>query len=112
MGVNFYLKSTATCEKIHIAKISGGWKPLYQAHESAELSKPSLHSINDIKELIDSGKYEIIDECGSKHSWDEFDSLVIKFEDRCKFNLKSNYRSRILSYINRDGTEWSYEEFC
>ena len=40
---------------IHIAKTSGGWKPLFQEHSR-------IHSVNDIKIIMSTGKFIIYNE--------------------------------------------------
>ena len=50
---------------IHIAKTSGGWKPLFQEHNR-------IHSVNDIKLIMSTGKFSIYDEYGTIYTWNEF----------------------------------------
>lgn len=56
--------------EIHIAKTSGGWKPLFQSHKR-------IHSINDLKIIYGTGKFIIYDEYGEIYNWDEFKKRVI-----------------------------------
>lgn len=91
MGTNFYMitKSKETRDeyfgwdyeltdapdwgyKIHIAKTSMGWLPLFQAHECFE-------SIKQLKELYDTGKFIFADEYGNVYNWEEFDKRVLQF---------------------------------
>ena len=58
--------------QIHIAKTSGGWLPLFQAHNSIE-------SVKQLKEIYHSGDFIISDEYGTTYSWDEFDKRVLQF---------------------------------
>lgn len=59
--------------KIHIAKTSMGWLPLFQSHSSG------IQSVKEYKEAYDTGTFEIYDEYGTKYTWEEFDERVLKF---------------------------------
>lgn len=91
MGTNFYLmtKSRDVCDKhfghsfeltdtpdwgykIHIAKTSCGWLPLFQRHDC-------FKSIFELKGLYDTGNFIICDEYGDVYNWDEFYERVLKF---------------------------------
>lgn len=58
--------------KIHIAKTSMGWLPLFQSHEC-------FKSIRQLKELYDTGKFKIFNEYGDEYNWPQFDERVLKF---------------------------------
>lgn len=92
MGTNFYLftKNKQMAEKhapysyeltdepdfgykIHIAKTSYGWLPLFQAH------KNGIDSVEEYKEAYSTKEYKIIDEYGTEYNWDDFDERVLKF---------------------------------
>ena len=92
MGTNFYLmtKNKSMAQQyapysymltdypmagyeIHVAKTSGGWLPLFQAH------KDGIRSIKQYKEAYNTGEFEIYDEYGDKYSWEEFDERVLQF---------------------------------
>ncbi len=57
---------------VHIAKISAGWLPLFQAHYG-------LKSVKQIKEYYDSKKFKIVDEYGNIYTWDKFKEKVLKW---------------------------------
>lgn len=90
MGTNFYMmtKSKETRDKhfgwnyeltdtpdwgykIHIAKTSMGWLPLFQAHEC-------FRSIKQLKKLYDTGEFILADEYGTTYNWEEFDKRVLQ----------------------------------
>lgn len=92
MGTNFYLltKSKEKRDKwfvcgeyeltdipdwgyeVHIAKTSGGWLPLFEAHEKVK-------SVRTIKRLYDEGEFHIFDEYGEEYDWDGFEKRVLEF---------------------------------
>jgi hypothetical protein len=51
--------------EIHVLKRSGGWLPLWQAHDKC-------NSVKEYKVAYDSGFFEIYDEYGDKYTWEEF----------------------------------------
>lgn len=96
MGTNFYLATTdrETRDKyfgydyelmddpiwawrIHIAKTSMGWLPLFQSHEC-------FKSIKQLKALYDTGKFKIFDEYGDEYNWPQFDNRVLQFNGGVK----------------------------
>lgn len=57
---------------IHICKISYGWKLLFQANEN--LYDCTWKAMNDyIRQSIDSGEWEIVDEYGNAYSLDDLE---------------------------------------
>jgi hypothetical protein len=58
--------------KIHIAKTSVGWLPLFQAH------KDGISSVAEYKAAYDTGEFRIYDEYGCEYNWDAFDDRVLK----------------------------------
>lgn len=91
MGTNFYFfsKEKEPCEtwfgntyelsdeqdfgyEVHLAKTSGGWLPLFQAHERCR-------SVLEMKAIYDTGLFQIKDEYGQLYSWKEFDERVLQF---------------------------------
>ena len=92
MGMNFYLitRNKEIAEKfapysfeltdtpywgykIHIAKTSAGWLPLFQYHSNG------ISSVKDIKDAYNTDKVEIYDESEQKYLWAEFEERVLKF---------------------------------
>lgn len=59
--------------KIHIAKNSNGWLPLFQGH------KDGINSVAEYKAAYESGEFEIYDEYGIQYNWNTFDDRVLKF---------------------------------
>lgn len=96
MGTNFYLATTSKeirdkyfgydyeltdnpewAYRIHIAKTSMGWLPLFQAHEC-------FKSIKQLKDLYYSDEFFITDEYGDAYTWEKFDERVLKFNGGVK----------------------------
>jgi hypothetical protein len=75
MGTNFCFRHDfryGEIYEIHIAKISGGWLPLFESHRS-------INSVKDIKAAYDTGQFEIVDEYGKKYSWEQFEERVLNW---------------------------------
>lgn len=88
MGTNYYLATsnkevkdkylrnyTLTDEpmwayEIHIAKISSGWLPLFQAHDGA------FNSYEELRKLVATGLFILYDEYRRLLTWEEFDSKI------------------------------------
>lgn len=58
--------------EIHLAKTSAGWLPLFDSNYD------NIKSVKQMKEIYESGDFEIYDEYGDKYSWKEFDGRVLK----------------------------------
>ena len=58
---------------IHIAKTSCGWLPLFQMYKGV------FESIQQLKEIYDTGDISIIDEYGDVYDWDKFRKRVLEF---------------------------------
>lgn len=129
MGTNFYLFtndrdkrmqwfgeiSTIDCltdspdfgYKIHIAKTSGGWQPLFEAH-------CRIRSVRDIKSAVTAG-FKILDEYGDAYTWPEFEKRVIRFAEHMP-NAQSHLeyeggRYRNDYFKDSEGCEFSTREF-
>lgn len=63
--------------RIHIAKTSCGWLPLFEAHDSIE-------SVQRLKEIYHNGEFVISDEYGAVYNWGEFDKRVLQFNGGVK----------------------------
>lgn len=59
---------------IHIAKTSGGWCPLFQAHKN-------VSSVSDMKRVYEGGGFSIVDEYGETYDWEAFQKRVVEFGD-------------------------------
>lgn len=86
MGTNFYIQRTKPREvydEYHIAKTSGGWLPSFEAYTPCGEwdERPAVHSVSDIKTLVESGDYVIIDEYDTEYDWDGFTERVLEFGD-------------------------------
>lgn len=122
MGTNFYIRRTkpVLCfPEFHIAKRSFGWKPLHQANTYAEdafsfeTERPVINSREDIRRYVDSGEWEIVDEYGTEHTYDEFLSyLDDNFEYETDETRATHLITDIKCYLATDGTEWTETDFC
>lgn len=86
MGTNFYIKRMKPREvfdEYHIAKTSCGWLPSFQAYTPCgeDDERPAVHSVADIKALVDSGEYTIIDEYDEEYDWNGFTERVLEYGD-------------------------------
>ena len=100
MGTNFYLNTTDKdvrdkyfgydyeltdnpewAWRIHIAKTSMGWLPLFQAHEC-------FKSIKQLKDMYYSDEFFISDEYGDSYTWEAFEERVLKFNGGVKGAIK------------------------
>jgi hypothetical protein len=80
MGTNFYLRRTKprmVYDEFHLGKRSGGWEMHFQDSDGLSHYRdtvlpdaeefPEYHSVEDIRELLESEEYQIVDEYGT--SW-------------------------------------------
>lgn len=90
MGTNFYFHTTdkTACEQykltyrltdepsfgyeIHIAKTSGGWLPLFQAHIG-------MRSVRDIETIAKDNRFQIMDEYYNLFDWNSFKERVLEW---------------------------------
>lgn len=120
VGTNFYLRRTkpVLCfPEFHIGKRSCGWKPLMQSNENSEDSfefetqRPIVQSINDIKDAVDSGEWEIVDEYGTEYSMDDFKSYMLD-----DFPIETDSRQTHVGIVrgcraDKNGFEWVDHDF-
>lgn len=59
--------------KIHLAKTSAGWLPLFQYHQNG------ISSVKDIMDAYNTDEFEIYDESEQKYLWNEFEKRVLNF---------------------------------
>ena len=110
------------CERqkkdIHICKISYGWKLLFQANEN--LYECTWKAITDyIRQAIDSGEWEMVDEYGDAYSLDDLKEDFEKHKDGFDNDSYDAYlrsKGKRLSVKGRidfisDGLRWSHYDF-
>ena len=100
MGTDYYLRKkkpriVRVYDKLHLGKSSCGWWFNFQEQEN-------IHSFEDVKKLIDSGEYFIIDEYGKKHTPDEFYELVEHKKQNDKFEGYGAKNIDGYSFIDED----------
>lgn len=84
--------------KLHLAKTSHGWLPLFQASEH-------IHSVSDMVDVYFKQMHnpiKIVDEYGKEYSWSEFTERVIKFNGGTVANRK-------LEPLKQDKTDPLYD---
>ena len=112
MSINFYFRNERLykeckefCEKhdidisipeIHIAKVSAGWKPLFQ-HNLL------FASVSEIKEFHDKSGLQIFDEYNNKYNWEEFTDRVLNVGKSGKSHQQYSY-GRL--HIDNEGYEF------
>ena len=103
---------------IHICKISYGWKLLFQANE--HLYDCTFESMTDyIRQAIDSGEWEMIDEYGNAYSLDDLKEDLEKHKDgfdNDSYDVYLRRKGKRLSVKGRidfisDGLRWSQCDF-
>lgn len=97
-----------------LAKRSSGWNPLYIRNEQEDrlfsftTQAPVIRTLDDIREAVESGEWEIVDEYEGLYTFDEF---MAKMNDLDGNELRDpRRRSRVLDddLVTRDddGNEW------
>ena len=103
---------------VHICKISYGWKLLFQANE--HLYECTWKAMTDyIRQAIDSGEWEMIDEYGNAYSLDDLKEDFEKHKDGFDNDSYDAYlrsKGKRLSVKGRidfisDGLRWSHYDF-
>ena len=104
-------------KEIHICKISYGWKLLFQANEN--LYECTWKAMTDyIRQAIDSGEWEMIDEYGNAYSLDDLKDDFEKHKDGFDHDSYVERMRKIGEFPNdgsiefiSDGLRWSYYDF-
>ena len=102
---------------IHICKISYGWQLLFQANEN--LYECTWNAMTDyIRQSIDSGEWEMVDEYGDAYSLDDLKEDLEKHKDGFDHD---SYVERIRKLgdfpdygsieFTSDGLRWSHYDF-
>ena len=71
----------------HIAKISIGWLPLFQAYKN-------IQSVKDIKACYDTGEFKIYDEYNDQYTWEGFKKTVVNHNGGYLGAIKREYVSK------------------
>lgn len=93
--------------EIHIAHITGGWIPLFQAHDGA------FNSYEELRKLVATGLFTIYDEYRQILTWEEFDAKVqswMKKKDELESHLSSKYYG-LRAFKDSEGYEFTRLEF-
>ena len=104
-------------KKIHICKISCGWKLLFQANEN--LYDRTWESMTDyIRRAIDSGEWEMVTEYGNAYSLDDLKADLESHNDGFDHDSYYAYLRRKGEYHDQgsiefisDGLRWSQYDF-
>ena len=102
---------------IRICKISYGWKLLFQANEN--LYECTWNAMTDyIRQAIDSGEWEMIDEYGNAYSLDDLKEDLEKHKDGFDHDSDVERMRKIGNYpyddrieFISDGLRWSHYDF-
>lgn len=102
---------------VHICKISYGWQLLFQANEN--LYECTWESMTDyIRQAIDSGKWEMIDEYGDAYSLEDLNEDLEKHKDgfdhdsyAAYMRSKGEYNDQGSIEFISDGLRWSDYNF-
>lgn len=124
MGINYYLRAKKPVEyypTYHIAKRSYGWLPLFQAIPEGDMSpideeedgvytQLPIRSFGDIRKLVSSGDYEIIDEYDRTYTWEEFYKEVAS-PYKQEPQRQSHKTSGLNVYTDLEGYEFTPQDF-
>lgn len=102
---------------IHICKISYGWQLLFQANDN--LYECTWNAMTDyIRQAIDSGEWEMIDEYGDAYSLDDLKEDLEKHKDGFDHDSYVERMRKIGNYpyderieFISDGLRWSHCDF-
>lgn len=105
MGTNFYLRRVKPREVhdlMHIAKRSAGWVIHFQdstdgyaePHDDAP-EPPAFHSVADIRDLLESGDWQLADEYGDV--WEPGEESLREFDKLCTHPARTQ-----AVYVNSD----------
>ena len=109
------------CERyekdIHICKISCGWKLLFQANEHLYACKWE-YMTDYIRQSIDSGEWEMVDEYGNAYSLDDLKEDLESHKDgfdhdsyAAYMRSKGEYHDQGSIEFISDGLRWSQYDF-
>lgn len=120
MSVNYYIRKVDPIEvrpEFHIGKRSYGWKPLFETYHSdmpytygVDVGRPYIDRVSDIKALVESGEWEIIDEYDEVVTYEQFiDHMDTDYD--VETERKSHMGVGLGAYCGIDGREYTDEEF-
>ncbi len=120
LSVNYYIRKVDPIEvrpEFHIGKRSCGWKPLFETYHSdmpytcrIDVDRPYIDRVSDIKALVESGEWEIIDEYDEVVTYEQFiDHMDTDYD--VETERKSHMGIGLGAYCGIDGREYTDEEF-
>ena len=95
--------------EIHIAKVSGGWIPLFQAHDGA------FNSYEELRKLVATGLFVLYDEYRQIFTWEQFDKEIQSWmakKDSLQTHLTYEYNCYGKTFKDAEGYEFFRGEFC
>ena len=95
--------------EIHIAKVSAGWMPLFQAHDGA------FNSYEELRKLVATGYFTLYDEYCRVITWEEFDEKIqswMKRKNELQTHLTTEYINGLGAFSDSEGYEFSRRDFC
>lgn len=120
MSTNYYIRKVKPIEvrpEFHIGKRSCGWKALFESYHSdaqyvynVGVDRPYVDRVSDIKALVESGEWEIIDEYDETVTYEQFiDHMDTDYDIEAE--RKSHLEIGIGAYRGVDGREYTDREF-
>ena len=102
-----------TPERLHLGKSSGGWQFSFQGFKTsydteALLDGKTVTSFDDWMEILDSGKFDIVDEYGGFVTIEDFKSLV---ESKRNGRNHAEMFSAHDNAVDPEGYSFSFNEF-
>lgn len=119
MGTNIYIRRKTPrmvpeYDEVHVCKLSYGWRAHFDGSSALEPSWtnskiPRVGNMDDLRDYLDTGEWELIDECGDSITLDE----VLAHDDFVRDGKKQNTQESINNYhyYDREGYPWSWREF-
>jgi hypothetical protein len=88
--------------EIHVGKCSGGWLPIFEAHQDG------IRSIKEYKEAYDTGEFKIYDEYLREYDWDKFVEDVLKHNGGVAGAIPREYveRDKYGLFYDKDMPDW------
>ena len=110
MGTNYYLRRRVEeYQRFHVCKASYGWRTLWQTSDdaweppTAPSDAPIYHSVQEIRDLLATGDWELVDEYGDERNPDEIDELCAR---------RGHSHSEFLAcYADNEGQEFDRGQF-
>lgn len=105
------LKKEGDNLELQIGLRSGGWQPLFYAysHPAEGSFEPVIKRVQDIRNLLASGKWEVVDEYRTVYTAAEFEEALVKWGQRQEAFPHPRFHSSVGNYgyfFDKEGYEF------